>query len=210
MGVQLGLWGFNSAARSSGLVRGGCGCGAGTSGVVGVHPAGDGACFFYDGHSHPFLRLRDGTHRWPVRPVNPASSPGQADQAGTAGRCHINHWARPTERLAGQPGRRWPNRRSGRDPASRPYAPVQSRSGKPGRKYYPHSPCRLGTPLMTVSLARSSGQICRLWVVRIDAQLLGSPNCLSRSIAALTCVRKRVVSPIFVGERLADHMRERL
>ena len=29
---------------------------------VGVHAAGDGACFFYDGHSHPFLRLRDGTH----------------------------------------------------------------------------------------------------------------------------------------------------
>ena len=82
MGVQLGgkVW---AGSR-------GCGCGAGTSGVVRVHPAGDGACFFYDGHSHPFLRLRDGTHRWPVRPVNPASSPGQADQAGTAGRCHIN------------------------------------------------------------------------------------------------------------------------
>jgi len=30
---------------------------------VGVHTAGDGACFFYDGHSHPFLRLRDGTPR---------------------------------------------------------------------------------------------------------------------------------------------------
>jgi hypothetical protein len=29
---------------------------------VGVHTAGDGECFFYDGHSHPFLRLRDGTH----------------------------------------------------------------------------------------------------------------------------------------------------
>jgi hypothetical protein len=34
---------------------------------VGVHAAGNGgaigngACFFYDGHSHPFLRLRDGT-----------------------------------------------------------------------------------------------------------------------------------------------------
>lgn len=53
---------------------------------------------------------------------------------------------------------------------------------------------RLGTPLMTVSLARSSGQIRLLWVVRIDAQLLGSPNCLSRSIAALTCVRKRLTA----------------
>jgi hypothetical protein len=53
---------------------------------------------------------------------------------------------------------------------------------------------RLGTPLMTVSLARSSGQIRRLRVVRIDAQLLGSPSCLSRSIAALTCVRKRLTA----------------
>jgi len=40
--------------------------------------------------------------------------------------------------------RRQPTRRSGRDPGSRPYAPVTSRSGKPGRKHYPHSPCRLG------------------------------------------------------------------
>jgi hypothetical protein len=28
---------------------------------MGVHAAGDGACVFYDGYSHPFLRLRDGT-----------------------------------------------------------------------------------------------------------------------------------------------------
>ena len=26
---------------------------------VGIHAAGDGPCFFYDGHSHPFLRLRE-------------------------------------------------------------------------------------------------------------------------------------------------------
>ena len=32
---------------------------------VSVHAAGDGTSFFYDGHSRPFLRLRDGTHRWP-------------------------------------------------------------------------------------------------------------------------------------------------
>ena len=44
---------------------------------VGVHAAGDrgatgnGACFFYDGHCHPFLRLRDGTHPLAVGPVNP-------------------------------------------------------------------------------------------------------------------------------------------
>jgi len=33
--------------------------------------AGNGACFFYDGHCHPFLRLRDGTHPLAVGPVNP-------------------------------------------------------------------------------------------------------------------------------------------
>ena len=32
---------------------------------------GNGACFFYDGHCHPFLRLRDGTHPLAVGPVNP-------------------------------------------------------------------------------------------------------------------------------------------
>ena len=37
---------------------------------VGVHAAGDGACL-YDGHSRPFLRLRDGTHPLAVGPVNP-------------------------------------------------------------------------------------------------------------------------------------------
>ena len=34
-----------------------------------------------------------------------------------------------------------------RDPGPRPYAPAQSRSGKPGRKHYPHSPCRIGAHL---------------------------------------------------------------
>jgi len=44
---------------------------------VGVHAAGNGgaacnrACFSYDGHCHPFLRLRDGTHPLAVGPVNP-------------------------------------------------------------------------------------------------------------------------------------------
>jgi len=38
---------------------------------MGVHPAGNSACFFYDGHCHPFLRLRDGTHPLAVGPVNP-------------------------------------------------------------------------------------------------------------------------------------------
>ena len=41
---------------------------------VSVHAAGNGACFsasLYDGHSHPFLRVRDGTHPLAVGPVNP-------------------------------------------------------------------------------------------------------------------------------------------
>ena len=44
---------------------------------VSVHAAGNSgatgnrACFFYDGHSHPFLRLRDGTHPLAAGPVNP-------------------------------------------------------------------------------------------------------------------------------------------
>ena len=60
---------------------------------VSVHAAGNGgatgngACFFYDGHSHPFLRLRDGTHplarriREP-RPLVQARQIGPAPLAG--------------------------------------------------------------------------------------------------------------------------------
>src|SRR3984957_13013148 len=33
---------------------------------------------------------------------------------------------------------------SGRDPGSRPYARTRSNPGKPGRKHYPQSPCRIG------------------------------------------------------------------
>ena len=55
---------------------------------VGIHAAGDGPCFFYDGHSHPFLRLRDGTHLLARRTCEPpASCPGWADQTGTADGC---------------------------------------------------------------------------------------------------------------------------
>ena len=87
--------------------------------------ARDGACFFYDGHCHPFLRLRDGTHPLAVGPVNP----GLLHRLGRWGH---RRWvpkpgARPTDRLAGQPGRREPNRRSGRDPGSDP-TPVSSQN----------------------------------------------------------------------------------
>ena len=67
--------------------------------------------------------------RWPSDLCIQASCTGQADQAGSAGRCR-KPGARPADRLAGQPVRRQPNRRPGRDPGSRRYAPVQSRPGE--------------------------------------------------------------------------------
>ena len=73
---------------------------------VGIHPAGDGACFsasLYDGHGHPFLRLRDGTHSLAVGPVKPwpliqarqirPAAPAGARKTGT----------RPTDRFPRQP-----------------------------------------------------------------------------------------------------------
>jgi hypothetical protein len=80
--------------------------------------------------------------RWPPGPVNPGllPRPGRSDRHR---RWVPEPGARPTDRLAGQPVRRQPNRRSGRDPGSRHYARIQSRSGKPCRKHYPQSPCRI-------------------------------------------------------------------
>jgi len=37
-----------------------------------------------------------------------------------------------------------PIRRSDRDPGSRPYARTTPKPRKPGRKHYPHPPCRIG------------------------------------------------------------------
>ena len=50
---------------------------------------------------------------------------------------------RPAERSEGQPKRRQPIRRSGRDPGHRPYARITAKPRKQGRKHYPHPPCRL-------------------------------------------------------------------
>src|SRR5215510_6576728 len=76
----------------------------------------------------PSLSLvRDGTHPLAVGPGNPGLFPGQADQTGSAGGCQKT-WARPTDRLAGQPERRQPNRRSGRDPGPDP-TPVPPQNG---------------------------------------------------------------------------------
>jgi hypothetical protein len=94
---------------------------------------------------HPLARRN--CEPWPLVQA------GQIRPAPLAGA--IKPGARPTDRLAGQPGRRQPNRRSGRDPGSRRYAPVQSRSGKPRQKHYPHSPCRVFTAGINGSVARS-------------------------------------------------------
>ena len=98
--------------------------------------------------------------RCPPGPVTPASCTGQADQAGSAGGC-LKTWAWPTDRLAGQPGRRQPNRRSGRDPGSRPYARIQPKPGKPGRKHYPQAPCRIGAGRRCVPRSFPRAQIAR-------------------------------------------------
>ena len=80
-------------------------------------------------------------------------SGGQIRPAAPAGARKTR--TRPTVRFARQPKRRQPTRRSGRDPGSRPYAPITSRSGKPGRKHFPHSPCRLGRAVAGSARRRS-------------------------------------------------------
>ena len=98
---------------------------------MGVHAAGNGTCL-YDGQGHPFLRLRGGTHPLAVGPGNPAllHRTGRSDRH--AGGCQKT-WARPTNRFAGQPEQRQPNRRSGRtqapDPTPRPSQNRGSRAG---------------------------------------------------------------------------------
>jgi len=61
----------------------------------------------------------------PATPVVPEPGPGR-------------------QSLLKQPERRKPNRRSGRDPGRRPYAPAKSKPGRQGRKHCTHPPCRIG------------------------------------------------------------------
>jgi hypothetical protein len=94
----------------------------------------------YDGQCHPFSLvegLRGGTHPLAVGPVNPGllSRTGRSDRQ--------RRWVpqkpgtRPTDRFAGQPERRQPNRRSGRDPGPRPYAPRQVKAREAGPEALP-------------------------------------------------------------------------
>jgi hypothetical protein len=111
---------------------------------AGVHAAGDGACFFYDGHSHPFLRLRGGTHPLARRTCEPPplDQAGQIRPVPPAGAVNLGPGRRivsqdspdGVSRLGGQAGTQAP------DPT-----PVlgQDRGSLAGSTY-PQSPCRLG------------------------------------------------------------------
>ena len=101
------------------------------------------ACL-YDGHSHPFLRLRDGTHPlavgpvkpWPLiqaRQIRPAAPVGARKTWDPADRSFRKTTRAASAESEVRPGPRLPTLR----------AHAQSRSGKPGRKHYPHSPCRI-------------------------------------------------------------------
>ncbi len=80
------------------------------------------------------------------------------------------------------PKRRQPTRRSGRDPGSRPYAPITSRSGKPGRKHYPHSPCRLGGGAGEVAEPEVTTLIARLCVNRLCGRVGLGPGIVVRLV----------------------------
>jgi len=134
---------------------------------VGIHAAGDGPCFFYDGHSHPFLRLRDGTHPLAVGPVKPWPLI-QARQIRPAMPVGCQKKLGPGRQIVSQdnPMRRQPTRRSGRDPGSRPYVHTTAKPCKPGRKHYPQSPCRLGAAFRRARLPQRAVQNCQFGVLR--------------------------------------------
>ena len=108
---------------------------------MGVHAAGDGACL-YDGQCHLFSLVEGMARtRWPSDLGTPASSPGRADQTGTPvgarkpgpGRQIVSQDnPNGVSRIGGQAGPRPPTLR-----------PHPAKSGKQGRKHYPHSPCRI-------------------------------------------------------------------
>jgi hypothetical protein len=131
--------------------------------------------------------------RWPPGPVNPGllPRPGRSDRQRRQRRQVPKTWARPTDRLAGQPGRRQPNRRSGWDPGPRPYARTQSKPGKPGRKHYPQSPCRLCSVGCCVCCSRArvqNIQFCTHAGQQANDPLRG--RC-GRSLTLLQCIVMR-------------------
>ena len=90
---------------------------------VSARAAGNGANFsacLYDGHSHPFLRLRDGTHPlavgpvkpWPLiqaRQIRPAAPAGARKNWDPAGRSFRKTTRRGVSRIEGQAGTQAPD-----------------------------------------------------------------------------------------------------
>ena len=105
--------------------------------------------------------------RWPVGPVNPASSPGWADQAGTAGRCHKT-WgpAGGSSRRTAQTASADSEVRPGpRLPALRPY-PVKI--GEAGPEALTHSlPADFVLAKARLTLRSSGAQNFRFWVLYV-------------------------------------------
>src|SRR5215471_17063954 len=69
-----------------------------------------------------------GRRTWQPRPLAQARQIRPATPVGAK-----RTWARATGRFQGQPGRRQPIRRSGRDPGHRPYAQTNPKPRKQGR-----------------------------------------------------------------------------
>jgi hypothetical protein len=98
----------------------------------------------------------------PATPVVPEPGPGR-------------------QSLLKQPERRKPNRRSGRDPGRRPYAPAKSKPGRQGRKHCTHPPCRLCA--VVCGSCRSTG--CAICAVGHRVLLTGSSGRHHAGLAGL-------------------------
>src|SRR6266851_5240348 len=112
--------------------------------------------------------------RWPSDLRIPASCTGWADQAGTAGGC-LTPWgpadrsSRKTARTASaesevRPGPRLPTLCPYPVKTGEAGPEVQSTSSLPGRKHYPHPPCRIGAADTFVVRQRLRVLIVRFWV----------------------------------------------
>src|ERR1700736_2751875 len=99
----------------------------------------------------PFFNRGKGWHAPTGRPDlrTPTSSPGRADQTGPKAGAGNNPGTRPTDRVARQPKRRQPVRRSGRDPGLLTITDRRLLDGDDGQKLSLHPPCRFGTPAET-------------------------------------------------------------
>jgi len=134
---------------------------------VGVHAAGDGARL-YDGHCHPFLRLRDGTHPLAVGPGNPGllPRPGRSDRqrrwvpgAGPGRQVDLKTARAASADSEVRPGPRPLTLR----PHQAKTTQARPEAEKQGRKHYPHPPCRIGAGGQPIQLAIADGHIGQFW-----------------------------------------------